>query len=140
MTRIALFTYISARFNQNCMKTDKKTKIEIVLPSIEDVEFVISVDYDDTPVRGNALVSGDDQQDKECEDKIIERLNNGDVWAWALVTVEAKHRGLVGVDYLGGCSYEDEDDFKVGGGYYEDMKTNAYNDLISQLNALSDEN
>jgi hypothetical protein len=115
------------------MKTAKT--IEITLPSIEDVEFNLISDYDDTPVKGNALASGDDQVDKECEDEIIERLDNGDHWAWALVTMEANYKGLTGVDYLGSCSYKDEEEFK-NGGYYEDMKNNAYNDLINQIKAL----
>jgi len=37
---------------------------------------------------------------------------------------------------LGACSYKDEEDFKKGG-YYEDMKKQAYNDLINQIKALA---
>jgi len=39
-------------------------------------------------------------------------------------------------DYLGGCTYESEEDFKKDG-YYADMKQNAYNSLIKQLKDLA---
>ena len=97
-----------------------------------EVEFTLSAEVDECEVRGNALASGDDAQDKECEDAIIERLNNGDVWAWSSVKVSAKWKGFEGVDYLGCCSYEDEEQFKQDG-YYEDMKAQALEDLNRQV-------
>src|SRR5688572_13886675 len=89
-----------------------------------DLIYNLEADFDDIPVRGNALAFGDDAEDKRCEDEIIERLESGDVWAWASVKVTCCHKDLPeieGVDYLGGCSYLDESDFKQPGGYYDDM-------------------
>lgn len=110
--------------------------VEFQLPTIEQVNFSMEVEPDEIPVRGNAIVSGDDNYDKEVEDELIERLNAGDVWAWALVTVTAEWNGVEGYDTLGGCSYKCEDDFK-GDLYYEDLKQRAYDELITNLKALS---
>lgn len=101
-----------------------------------DVTYTLDAEMDDLQVRGNALVSGDDAEDKKCEDEIIERLNSGDVWAWASVKVTASWRGLEGVDYLGGCSYRDENEFKQLDGYYDDMKARALDDLKQTIKEL----
>lgn len=112
------------------------TTIRIKLPKIEEVEFVLIVEQEDIPVRGNAMASGDDAADKAYEDEIIERLDNGDVWAWACVCVTATWKGMEGVNYLGCCCYKDEADFKAEYGYYKDMKQQAYDDLIKKITAL----
>ncbi len=86
------------------------------------LEYGIDVCQDDAPVRGNASASGDDYRDRNVEDVIIARLEGGDVWAWATVSVTCRvpgHRAF-GVDHLGCCSYANEDGFKSGG-YYDDM-------------------
>jgi hypothetical protein len=113
-----------------------------------DVEFRIKVEQDEIEVRGNALASGDDAIDKAAEDEILARLDNGDVWAWAGVTVEAHLIAppcpgtvsptvrLVGRDFLGCCNYTDENDFKQQGGYYDDMKAQALADLQGQIDYL----
>jgi hypothetical protein len=49
--------------------------------------FTIHAEVDETPVRGNALASGDDAADREYEDEILARLRDDDVWAWACVEV-----------------------------------------------------
>jgi hypothetical protein len=81
----------------------------------------INATQDDLPVRGNCIATEDKEFDKKVEDEILERLDNGDVWAWADVEVQATlPDGRTGSAYLGGCCYEDEKDFKQGG-YYEGM-------------------
>lgn len=103
----------------------------------DQVVYAIEAEFDDIPIRGNALMSGDDELDRKVEDELIERVEDGDVWAWASVKVTASIPGieLEGVDYLGGCSYKDEEGFKVGG-YYEDMKAETLADLERQLEAV----
>ena len=96
------------------------------------VTYRIEVDFDDMPVRGNAMASGDAAADKEVEDEILRRLDRGDVWAWASVQVVAECQGFRGTDSLGGCSYKDEEDFKTGG-YYKDMRREALADLKKTL-------
>lgn len=112
------------------------TTIRIKLPKIEEVNFALTVEEETMEVRGNALASGDDKLDKEYEDEIIRRLKNGDIWAWASVCVAAHWKGISGIDWLGNCSYKDEEDFKQSGGYYESMKQQSYDDLIAKLMAL----
>lgn len=87
-----------------------------------DIEIEIFSTQDNLQVRGNAIFSGDDDFDEKIENEIIERLNSGDVWAWADVEVRVTviETGETASDYLGSCSYEDESDFKRGG-YYGDM-------------------
>ena len=112
-------------------------QITITLPSIEDVEFSLNIEPEHIPVKGNAIVSGDVETDKKVEDEIFERLDRGDLWAWCTVEVTAEWKGLEGVNYLGCCCYADEKEFKAEGGHYEDMKQEAYNDLIAQLKQLA---
>lgn len=103
----------------------------------DEVEFKLEVEQeDDIPVRGNVLASGDDKQDKEAEDEIIARLESGDVWAWACVTVTAKWKNFEGFDTLGCCSYTDEADFKEGD-YYQDMKVSALKELNKNIAACA---
>jgi hypothetical protein len=109
-------------------------------PDFDDslVEYDIDVYQDDTPVRGNAMCSGDDDFDREVEDAIITRLNDGDVWAWAAVRVTARYPGVpqvVGADHLGCCTYANEEDFK-GCDYYADMKDQAREDLYAQIEGI----
>lgn len=88
-------------------------------------------------MRGNALASGDSFLDKSVEDEIIARLDQGDVWAWADVTVIAEVQTdtgetFSGEDYLGGGSYKDEADFRRDG-YFDDMCWRAREELIKDL-------
>ena len=101
--------------------------------TMDEVEFEVIAEMDDIPVRGNAIASGDEEVDRECEDEIMRRLDNGDVWAWASVEVKATWKGFEGSDYLGGCSYEDEADFCQPGGYYDDMKGRALEELQANI-------
>jgi hypothetical protein len=103
----------------------------------KDVTFRLTAEPDQQSPRGNALASGDDEEDRKCEDEILRRIDEGDVWAWCVVKVEAHYHVLVGVDYLGGCSYKDEADFREPGGYFDDMKGEALADLQRQFDDLA---
>lgn len=63
--------------------------------------------------------------DQGTIDEINDRLASGDMWAWCTVKVTASYNGIEGTDYLGGCSYKDEDDFILNSGYYKDMVKSA---------------
>lgn len=101
------------------------------MSGIPDDEVTYSIEClpEHTGVRGNAMASGDDAADKEDENRIIADLESGNEWAWCCVKVTATWNGFTGKDYLGCCSYASEDDFKVEGGYYDDMKQQALEDL-----------
>ena len=93
----------------------------------------LTAELDDIPVRGNALASGDDDADRECEDAILTRLEAGDVWAWAIVVVTATLDGFTGSDCLGACSYADEESFREPDGYFDDLVNGARLDLEQKL-------
>lgn len=103
------------------------------------VEYRIEVEQDDQPVRGNAMASGNPEHDKRAEDKIIERLERGDVWGWASVRVVAfvPGYGLEGDDHLGGCTYENEERFKECP-YYCDMIDAARAELFHKIGMMHD--
>jgi hypothetical protein len=104
------------------------------------VSYTLEVCEEFVTVRGNAMASGDADFDWSVEDSILERLEEGDVWAWASVKVTATYDGVDGVegtDYLGCCSYADEEDFKSGG-YYDIMKEEARCALYDALNDIVD--
>jgi len=71
-----------------------------------EIVYTLLIERDSTPVRGNAMVSGNAADDKAYEDEILARLAAGDTWAWAQVTVQARHSdGRIGEGFLGGCCY-----------------------------------
>jgi len=74
---------------------------------------------EDISIEGNAIASGDDAYDKEVEDKIRAELEYNQ-WAWCTVEVKVTINDCHTSEFLGGCSYKDENDF-ITGGYYEDM-------------------
>lgn len=102
------------------------------LPKIEDVTFCVECEEETIPVRGN-FASGDDAQDREDEEQIIRDLESGNEWAWCCVHVIAEWRGFEGHAYLGGCSYESKADFCRPGWYFDDMKGEAFSDLLGVL-------
>jgi hypothetical protein len=105
--------------------------------TIEDVSFTIEVLEEHTPVKGNALASGDDKEDRKAEQQIYRQLNRGNIWAWCTVKVTASWKGFTGTDYLGCCSYKSEKDF-IRGGYYEDMQRTALNELNVELSIIEE--
>lgn len=102
-----------------------------------EVEFMIECLPEYEPVIGNALASGNDKEDRECEDQIIADLESGNEWAWCRVKVTARLGSLVGVDYLGCCSYSSQADFSHPEGYLPQMKDEALADLQDQIDKLA---
>lgn len=105
--------------------------------TLDQCAITLHVEQDDIPVRGNAMASGDDL-DKKVEDDILRRLDCGDIWAWADVTVTISFHGLSASDYLGGCSYGSEKNFRESSGYFDDMCAEALTNLNAQLLAIHD--
>lgn len=99
----------------------------------EFFEYQIEVELDDLPVRGNLSDSGDAKLNKRLENQVLKRLDSGDVWVWCEVRVIARWNGFESEsEWLGGCCYKDEADFKKGG-YYDDMKSEAGLALVRYL-------
>ena len=99
----------------------------------EEVVFTLTAEQDDLPIRGNAIDSGDEDFDEKVAREIEENLDRGNEWAWACVKVTASWAGFTGTDYLGGCSYKDEDAFRAPGGYLESMLGQAVDDLLREI-------
>ena len=100
----------------------------------EEVEFSLTVEEETLiPVRGNAMHSDDEGMDREYEDRILERLEVGDIWAWASVTVRASWGGFEGDDSVSGCNYKDEKDFRVPDGYFGDLVAEAFGQLLKKV-------
>lgn len=103
------------------------------LPSRDEVAYRLVADQDISDPWAERVY------DDETLREIQARLDRGDIWAWASVDVEATwtnpltDKTYEGHAYLGGCSYDDARDFKQNSGYYEDMKGEAYEDLIKQI-------
>lgn len=102
--------------------TTKQVKVREL--TADEVEFTLSVEDEVDSVEGH-FASGDKEADLKMEADIKSRIASGDTWAWCTVTVKATWRNFEGVDGLGACSYDSEEDFKQVGGYWEDMKSQA---------------
>lgn len=78
---------------------------------IDAVEYTVTVEAEETPVRGNAMASGDAEADKELEDEILAALERGQVEAWCCLVVTATYTDEQGNEYsgadsLGCCSFQ----------------------------------
>lgn len=98
-----------------------------VIPKI----ILTSFPDEDGPTPGVHFASGDEKFDRETCADIWKELEVND-WAWCIVRIEARWRQHSGDNYLGGCSYEDEEDFRRGG-YLKQMIEDATADLISNI-------
>lgn len=103
--------------------------------TLEDIDFTIEALEEISSVEGNALASGDDEQDRKAEEYIYRQLEAGNEWAWCCVRVRGWYYGLSAEEYLGCCSYKSREDFE-NGGYFEDMRNAVLEDLQDQLDDL----
>lgn len=101
---------------------------------LADVTFELCVEPEFMPVRGNVMDGGPgfEAADRAAEDEILSRLDQGDVWAWAIVSVHASLGTLQGIASLGGCSYADEAEFRACG-EVADLEAEALDDLRQQI-------
>jgi hypothetical protein len=77
--------------------------------------------------------SGEPELDLKTEQDILDRLNDGDGYAWFCARVSVSYGEITEHTYLGGCSYKDEKDFVENSGYYDDMVEEARIDLELRL-------
>jgi hypothetical protein len=102
------------------------------------IAYTLSIEPERVPFRGlDVIATGDEKFDRGAQEEVLRRLEDGDTWAWCIVTVTASaHYGnehFYGTDVLGGCSYFDAEDFVNNGMYYADMQQEARADLMKQL-------
>jgi hypothetical protein len=77
----------------------------------QEVKISIHVEYEDIPVRGNAMASEDSEYDEKVENEIIDDLESGNIFAWCTAVVKSRWAGFEGIDSLGGISCSNEEDF-----------------------------
>lgn len=102
-----------------------------------DVEFEIECAPDDIPFVGNCSAI-DPETDEAAEKWISEELESGNPWAWCYVVVRARWQGFEGKAALGGCSYESEAAFCQPGGYFDDLRKEALDDLNDRIKRTSE--
>jgi hypothetical protein len=101
------------------------------VPLIGDCTFSLTAEPDDVPPHAEL----DDDERRRIE----KLLQAGNQWAWCAVTVTCMWtdpntgQEWFGHDYLGGCSYENADDFKFNSGYWPQMQKSAYEDLCAVI-------
>jgi hypothetical protein len=70
---------------------------------------------------------------------VRQQIADDNVWGWCSTHVVAKwtdpdtDEDYTGDDWLGGCSYQSRADFMQPGGYYDDMKADAYRGLLADI-------
>lgn len=72
--------------------------------------------------------------DPGTHDAFQEMVDKHGLWGWCHVTVRVSWRGLVGKGYLGGCSYESEEEFRKCD-YYQQTLDQALDDLNADVEA-----
>jgi hypothetical protein len=111
---------------------------ELHLPSPSDVEYDVQPHEEHEDFHGH-FTSDEPELDRQLEQWIEGELERGNLWAWCSARVSATWTDPVaeetfhGYAYLGGCNYKSEEDFCAEGGYYPQMKEEAYEDLIKQI-------
>lgn len=115
------------------MNTIKK-EITIRPPEMDECEFILTCEPEYDSPEGS-FASSDDERDAEDVARIIAE-SQWNEWAWCIAKVECNWRGIKGEDFLGGCNYASEKDFREGG-YFEDMKTESYRRMIESIEAFA---
>lgn len=104
-----------------------------------DVKISIKALDEDTDPRSSYAVPGIISPDSEDADRFVEAVeemvDKHGLWGWCMVEVTARLANTKGTAHLGGCSYEDEEDFKKGG-YYEQMVEEAIAELQQQIDEI----
>ena len=100
----------------------------------DQVEYAILLHEEHDSPEGH-FASGDDEEDVAMCEKICEDMQHNE-YAWCCIEVRCYYQGeIFGNDFLGGCSYESKKGF-MEGGYYEDMKDRALEELCTKLEQL----
>jgi hypothetical protein len=107
----------------------------IKLP-IEKCKVSFNALNEDSSVRGNYILSDDEDFDRKCENEIQDRINDGDEYAWFCARVSVSHAGITEDTYLGCCNYNNEKQF-LESGCYQDMIEEARVKLETRLQELS---
>lgn len=97
---------------------------------LEEASFTVEVQPEDTPIRGNLVVTGDDELDRKEEDTVLAE-SEWNPWAWCVVKLTGTWHGVSDSFYLGGVVCGGEDEF-----WHEiapDMKHEIADTLASKI-------
>lgn len=94
----------------------------------DEVTFEVECLEEHVPYKGNCSAI-DNETDKKTEKWIQRQLYHGNQWAWCTVRVVARWNDYEGDDFLGCCSYRSKAAFCLPGGYFDDMKFAALENL-----------
>ncbi len=97
-----------------------------------DVTFTVLCEPEDIEIEGNCSAI-DEETDRAQEKWVRNQLRSGNTWAWCSVKVTASWKDFESSEYLGGCSYRSEEEFTEPGGYYDDLKAEALEQLNRQI-------
>lgn len=96
------------------LKTFSESINEIRIPKSETVISVIPHEEE---------ISHMGEYDKEVEETISRNIEKYGIWGWCVVEVKYEYKGLSYSDFLGGCSYKSESDFRASSYFKEMVKT-----------------
>lgn len=91
------------------------------------VEIELTCESEDMPYEGNASAIGP-EEDAETNEWIRSELASGNEWAWCVAHVRVTFQGLTSDQYLGGCSYKGEKDFR------DNEMPNMVDEAIDEIN------
>ena len=89
-----------------------------------DLGAEITFEVEDEDTQASDLI-----EDEKTLKWIEDSYENGNPYAWFCAKITVKYKDFEATDYLGGCSYKNEKDFK-NGGYYWDM----VNTCVKEIN------
>lgn len=107
------------------------------LPTIEQVHFTIAPEDEDISPEQSIRKYETDEMVISGFIKGVEDNRRVSAFGWCYIKVTATYRGIEGSDGLGHCSYKNLEGF-LAAGYYEQMRNDAYAELIENLEALAD--
>jgi hypothetical protein len=81
-------------------------------------------------------ISPYDHLEKEDADNVCKEAEWNE-YAWFCAKVEVTYNNLEATEYLGGCSYKSENDFKENSGYYEDMVQTCIDEINKEITVIN---
>ena len=101
----------------------------------EEVTFSLEAMEDDSRPDFQSGDPAYKEEDDRLELDAMERLSQGDVWAWACVKVTAQWGDYTAKVYLGGCSYTNEAEFRSCGELWalEEEALDKLNDSLGRI-------
>lgn len=98
-----------------------------------EMTYTLEAEHDYYDEIEGSFASDDDDLDRKEVARIKRRYAAGDRWAWCSTRVTVECGSFTGEsDWLGGCSYASEKDFKKSD-CYKDMQREARENLLNQL-------